>query len=108
MERILCSALFYNDGKPHVNQPTNISSGFVVTGFRHANCYATVSAILGQDKTIEMKQQVGREGQGFLTSNNRFVDRKEGMIIAMTAGQLLYPKLHEGNENAELTSEDLY
>lgn len=41
------------------------------------------------------------EIQGFLTTQNRFVDRKEAAEIAYSSGQIASPK-------AELYSEDLY
>lgn len=41
------------------------------------------------------------EVQGFLTTKNRFVDRKEAAVLAYSAGQISEPK-------EELYSEDLY
>lgn len=41
------------------------------------------------------------EVQGFITTKNRFVDRKEAAEIAYSAGQIASPK-------DELYSEDLY
>lgn len=41
------------------------------------------------------------EVQGFITSLDRFVDRREAMYIAVTAGQIIESK-------TDLYSEDLY
>jgi hypothetical protein len=50
--------------------------------------------------------EVGEEIQGFITSKNKFVDRKEGLEIAKTAGQINENEL--GNSLIGLFSEDLY
>lgn len=101
-EKILCAAIYVNDGKEHIHQPKNITTGFVVAGRRHHNCYYTLS-LMGEGVS---KLMVGREGQGFITSANRYVDRKEAFVIAKEAEQCLQPDLI--NENIGLTSEDLY
>lgn len=98
-EYILCAAIHYDDGKQYVHQPTNITSGFVVCGRRHHNIINTLGLVFNH-KTR------GREGQGFLTNTDRFVDRKEGYRIAKAAGQLLHD-LHD-QSNPTLVSEDLY
>lgn len=104
---IICSAIWFNDSKEHIHQPKNIKSGFVISGRRHHNCYASFQSIgksLGYDKTLIVKKGVSleeRETQGFLTNTNLFVDRKEGGEIAYKAGQtqILLTRLF---------SEDLY
>lgn len=52
-----------------------------------------------------VETEVGEEIQGFLTSANRFVDRKEAWIIAKKASQIKY--LLEINSGL-LYSEHLY
>jgi len=104
---IICSAIWFNDSKKHNHQPKNIKSGFVISGRRHHNCYASFQSIgksLGYDKTLIVKKGVSleeRETQGFLTNTDLFVDRKEGGEIAYKAGQtqILLTRLF---------SEDLY
>jgi hypothetical protein len=49
----------------------------------------------------------GREDQGFLTSQGRYVDRLEAMAIAKSAGQLKRPETG-GYQGPELFSEDLW
>lgn len=95
MEQILCSAIHVNDGEEHVHQPVNIENGFVVCGRRHHNCFHIISMILGNER------QKGNETQGFLTSEDRFVDRREAAKIAHEAGQTEKFK-------GKLFSEDLY
>ena len=95
---IICAAIWFKDGKKHKHQPRNIDSGFVVAGRRHHNVFLTVADILKKD----YKEHTFDDGvQGFLTSDDRFVDRKEGGQIAFDAGQTA--KLTEC-----LFSEDLY
>lgn len=109
-EYILCAAIWLNDGKSHVHQPKNIKTGFVISGRRHHNCFATLAAI-GNSLGIEerLKKKIipeGREGQGFITNFDRYVNRKEGFYIAQKAGQLLH-NIHDMS-NPTLISEDLY
>lgn len=81
-ERIICAAIWYKNDGEYIHQPKNIKSGFVVTGFRHCNCFKTVSILAG--KKIKNIEKV----QGFITSSNRFVDRIEAVNIAYEAKQI--------------------
>ena len=95
---IICAANLFKDGQKHIHQPRNIDEGIVVCGRRHHNIYLTVADILKKD----YKEHTFDDGvQGFLTSDDRFVDRKEAGQIAFDAGQTA--KLTEC-----LFSEDLY
>lgn len=109
-EYILCAAIHFDDGKQHGHQPENITSGFIVTGRRHHNCYATLTAIaisINLDERIRlMLDKADREKQGFITNLDRYVDRKEGYLIAKSAGQLTH-NMHDSS-NPILISEDLY
>ena len=87
LERILCAAILFDDLKVHVHQPQNITTGFVVCGRRHHNCYATLVAVLGDDKWQETKTD-SNQTQGFITSLDRFVDRKEAAKMAYVADQV--------------------
>lgn len=101
---ILCAAIHIRNNKQYVHQPKNIDSGLVVCGRRHHNCFAIISAIFPEHDALvkNIKDHV----QGFITSDNRFVDRKEALVIATKAGQLehreKYPPV------SQLLSEDLY
>lgn len=47
--------------------------------------------------------------QGFYTSKGRFVDRREGMVIAIDAGQIKnISSVFKVNKNGELVVKDLY
>lgn len=105
-ERILCAAIWFNDGKKHEHQPINIKIGLVVCGRRHCNCFLTLDLIFPDMKKDELAAH--RTEQGFLTTGNRFVDRKEAFKIAATQGQLLMPELYDPKEEKILVSEDLY
>lgn len=96
---ILCAAIHYKDGKKYEQQPRDIFLGFVICGRRHHNCVAT-GTILGA-KLCEQPYT-----QGFLTSDDRFVDRTEAYAIARDRGQLL-SKYRELFTTA-LLSEDIY
>ncbi len=94
-ERIVCAAIYFNDGVKRVHQPTNIREGIVILGLRHCNCFAIAKEIFPN------REYIGKEIQGFLTESNRFVKRKQAGLIAYQAGQTLELK-------GELCSEDLY
>lgn len=104
-EYILCAAIHYKDFNYFSNDmktipikqymPTNINEGIVVVGYRHAQCLRLLQAIIGVEN-LPLKNHT----QGFLTSKNRFVDRKEGAEIAYKNKQCKQTNI--------LFSEDLY
>lgn len=98
-ERILCAAIWVDDGEFHIHQPTK--SGFVVCGYRHANIISSLH-VLAPLQNAAMRRM---STQGFLTSKGRFVDRVEALEIAKAAGQLLRGT---GGPGGQLYSEDLY
>lgn len=99
---ILCAAILYDDGKEHMHQVKNIDTGFVVCGRRHHNCFITSFILNGEDGIQSLiRNKDWKVKQGFVTSDDRFVDRKEGGVIAYEAGQT--DKLTKC-----LFSEDLY
>jgi len=93
---ITCSAIWFKDGIKHDHQPFNIETGFVICGHRHHNCFMT-AYILNDNEKVKGLEEI----QGFMTSENIFVDRKEGGQIAFKAGQTSELK-------TRLFSEDLY
>lgn len=115
-EFIICAAIYINDGKFHDQQPVNIDEGFVVCGRRHHNCYQTIQSItgLGVNDTIgdlikSLSIEEIRKHQGFVTSLDRYVDRKEGWIIAKNNNQIQYGLYASDNgEDSILISENLY
>ncbi len=89
-EYILCSAVNHN--------------GTIVCGRRHKDCHNIIENLVGINNA-----DCNREQQGFLTSLNRFVDRKEALIIAKTNKQLVHKMFDDDTDlNRELTSEDLF
>jgi len=113
-EYILCAAIYYSDGETHQGQPDNIETGFVVAGRRHSDCYCTVMAIVGLDKTIEMRlhnvacQMDRKMHQGFITTLNRYVGRAEAYQIAKAADQIKFGGEATDKDNQILISENLY
>ena len=108
MEYILCAAIWYKELPLRDEEilrhrgfsPYNVDKGIVFCGWRHPNCMYQMVAITGK-RSVE--SEVGENIQGFLTSQNRFVDRKEGLEIALKANQVI--NIHYGSQ---LYSEDLY
>jgi hypothetical protein len=112
-EFILCAAIWINDGKKHEQQPENIEIGFVVCGRRHHNCYQTIKDLKGDVntyfKSLDISEDSYRNYQGFMTSFDRYVDRKEGWIIAKANNQILFGLAATENESGSiLISENLY
>lgn len=103
-EKILCAAVNFKDGKKHINQPSGIEEGFVVSGYRHGDCKKFIAGILGFYSKSEDSNYVV---DGFLTSHNRFVDRKEALKIALSQDQIKDTKLIDMDMGV-LTSENLY
>lgn len=97
-ERIICAAIWYKDFEAPAHTVKNKSKGVVLCGHRHAQIIHQHVRLIG------MKQhEMGEHEQGFLTSQNRFVDRVEAMAIAKKAGQLINP-----HPQKQLYSEDIY
>ena len=87
-ERIICAAIWYDDGKEHVHMP--VPTGFVLCGHRHHNCIAiakTMWEMAGKDLS-NFRELFEEKVQGFLTSKGRFVDRWQATAIAYNAGQI--------------------
>lgn len=108
-EYIVCAAIWYKDLKlfkdiPQV-RPKNIETGIVITGHRHGHCIWTLLSLTGKRTVTHAEDAAGESKQGFLTSKNRFVDREEGLIIALDQDQVLDISQIRGKQ---LFSEDLY
>ena len=87
-ERIICAAI-HNEGEKDMSDEP-----LIYCGFRHNN-------ILWQSEKISRNPY----HQGFLTSEGRFVDRTEGLKIALENNQVLNIDDIRGKK---LYSEDLY
>lgn len=98
-EYILCAAFHVKTPKKYNSQPINIESGLVILGRRHHNAGEILNLIFPEKSNLDIID-------GFITSKNRFLDRKEALKLAKTTDQLVDLGLYE---NAEiLISEDLY
>lgn len=93
-EYIICAAIHINTDFKLVHQPKNITNGMVVTGRRHHNCFCIADFLRVDFKKTDIIQ-------GFITSKDRFVNRKEAGKIAFDAKQI-------EKETDCLMSEDLY
>ena len=100
-EYIICSAVYYNNGETYEHQPKNVDVGIVIAGRRHHNALVTTHLL---DPTLKEKSTVT---QGFLTSEDRFVDRKVARKIAYKAGQVSVLTDADGRVK-RLLSEDIY
>jgi hypothetical protein len=91
-EFILCAALNYY--------------GKIVCGHRHSDCYQLIRQLVPKITDEDLPK---RENQGFLTSLNRYVDRKEGWKIAKENNQIQWGlEASENGEDSHLISENLY
>jgi len=89
--QIICSAIKMPDG-------------YIVRGHRHNDCFHTIAGI---PKYKEARKEERLE-QGFMTSENKFVDRKEAIIIAVNGGQLNINMDNLIEQNLRLYSENLW
>lgn len=102
-ERIYSAAIWYKDlprGEWYSYAPDR---GIVIKGHRHADIIHTVYALTGKRTCTRGHGCAGESEQGFVTNKGRFVDRREAMIIALAAGQVI-----SDNPTDQLYSEDLY
>jgi hypothetical protein len=87
-ETIICSAI-------------KTATGFVIRGHRHCDSIRTARSI----KALT-RMEILQAEQGFITSKNRFVGRKEAKILFDKSGAKSVDK--SGYVGDELYSEDLY
>lgn len=100
LEKIVCAAIWYKEQPTAKILPKNISAGIVVGGLRHGYCISTFVALTGKRSVLP---ECGEYVQGFITSKDRFLDRREAMKLAKETGQVTSKQSFE-----ELYSEDLY
>lgn len=105
-EYITCAAIWYKKLPTQNQLPKNIEEGVVICGHRHGNCISTLKSLTGLRSVFTGPESVGEYEQGFMTSRNRFVDRKEAMMIAINCNQVQSENLH--NPLIGLFSEDIY
>lgn len=74
--------------------------GYIIRGHRHNHCFQVLSSSKYSEAILPP------ENQGFITSHNRFVDRKEGYRLQIEAG--IKSICRDGYRGKELFSEDLY
>jgi hypothetical protein len=74
-----------------------LTDGYIIRGHRHNDCFRTLSGM-----TLPSDVRVAQ--QGFLTTGNRFVDRRVGLQLQLAAG---IPSAR-GGYHSQLYSEDLY
>jgi len=91
---VLCAAIWYDDGEKSPSNVHNIKTGQVILGYRHGNCYQILKQLYPDRRYV--KDCV----EGFLTSNDLFIDRKQGAKLAYDQKQC--------GEVEILTSECLY
>ena len=104
MTKILCSAIWIDDGKKYEHQPKNIAQGIVICGRRHHNCLATIAFAYKDISLIAPLKKDNKIIQGFLTDTDKFLDRKEAFKVAKNAKQIINNNLI----GSILTSEDLW
>ena len=104
MENIICAAILYKELETQKYLPKNIDTGVVVCGYRHHHCIDILNTLTGFRSVTKGPNSVGEYVQGFLTSDNRFVDRDEGWIIAEKNNQIV----NKPHSRESLFSEDLY
>ena len=97
-ERILCAAIWYQEEGVATSSFRNIETGYVMCGLRHSNIIHLHFQLTG--KTTKIATSV----QGFITSFNHFVNRREAMQIVIEAEQVDKDRV----SGIQLFSEDLY
>jgi len=97
-EYIVCAAIWYESGDKFAHTCKNIDHGIVIFGLRHSIFELLIRLYPNYKESQDTHQ-------GFLTSDNRFVERDEALIIAKKCGQF---DKGEYFKEKWLYSEDLY
>ena len=97
-EIVVCAAIWVQDDKKRLYQPTNIPSGTVFCGLRHPSILSQLAAYGIAHKN--------RSVQGFLTSKNRFLKREDASELVKNNNQEMVVDRNAIRE--QLYSEDLY
>ena len=105
-EYITCAAIWYKDLPTQTHLPKNVDKGIVVCGHRHGHCIDIMKTLGQLRSVVNGPDAVGEYEQGFMTNHGRFVNRTEGMYIAIENGQTKRDRLN--NELIGLFSEDIY
>ena len=106
-EWVICAAIWYKhrfrNPAPRGFIAQNIDKGMVIGQYRHGNCIYT-------HKQTRLCRCVsdGRQVQGFLTSEGRFVDRWQGMELAYLAGQVSEERAKKKDYNGEYVDSETF
>lgn len=98
-EYLLCSAIWYKEFVTQKSLPKNCNKGIVICGWRHGNIIHSVLALTGKRTVTYGENSVGEHEQGFLTNENRFVDRVEAGKVAFKSKQIKYEKKYLFSED---------
>ena len=96
---LLCSAIWYKDLPTMRLLPKNCEKGIVLCGWRHGNIIAQMKATMGLRTVVHGENSAGEYEQGFLTNDNRFVERAEAAEIAFKSGQIKVEKTYLFSED---------
>lgn len=96
---LLCSAIWYKDLPTMRLLPKNCDKGIVLCGWRHRNIIQQMKATMGLRTVLRGENSVGQYEQGFLTNDNRFVERAEAAKIAFKSGQIKIEKTYLFSED---------
>ena len=86
--KIVTPAVWFNDGREHNDEYAE--TGLVFTGFNHVDCVTSAynQSVLGGSKGLSRILLKAVRTEGFITSDNTFVDRHKAYDIAERAGQV--------------------
>jgi hypothetical protein len=72
-ERIICPAIWVDDGEEYDNQPKNIKTGYVVYGIHIVDIFFRMSS-KGTGKPINLEtMKINEIHEGYYTNQDRFV-----------------------------------
>jgi hypothetical protein len=82
-EKIVMKSIWFDDNKPHLDQPINVKTGIVLVG----DDYDVIVDNYNRIKH-DFPYLVERE-RGYITNNNRFVSELESSKIRFMSGELV-------------------
>ena len=111
IEDLLQTVVAHNGGEKEtvICAAVRASDGYIIRGHRHHDCFRTMKGIPRYAEILRTPHLDRDENQGFVTSRNRYVTRREGYHLQIAAGIESAAKAHgDDYRGKELYSEDLY
>ena len=97
---IVCSAIWLRSVESFSSTIGSVPNGIVFPGLKHRDCMSLIDSLIPKELLPEFEFV-----EGFLTSENKFVNRVGARFIAKRSGQITQEQY---NETTELNSDLIF